>query len=83
MLPLILLPPNAGARLHRVPIDIKERSKELMELANVFSINKAQIIIDEIKAIVYDWRKYAKISGVSKSSIKTIETSLNTIRSRF
>jgi serine/threonine-protein kinase HipA len=57
--------------------------KELLELADVFSINKAEEIIDEIKGIVEDWRKYAGLSGVSDISIKTIETSLKTIRTRF
>jgi serine/threonine-protein kinase HipA len=57
--------------------------KELLELADVFSINKAEEIIDEIKGIVEDWRKYAGLSGVSDISIKTIETSLKTIRGRF
>ena len=58
-------------------------SKELLELANVFSINKAKGIIDEIKGIVDRWRIYAELSEVSEASIKTIETSLKTIRSRF
>ncbi|WP_372751667.1 type II toxin-antitoxin system HipA family toxin [Labilibaculum sp.] len=57
--------------------------KELLELANLFSINKANFIIDEIKDIIDAWRMYAKSCGVSKASIKTIETSLKTIRSRF
>jgi serine/threonine-protein kinase HipA len=57
--------------------------KELLELAVVLSINKAKVTIDEIKGIIDDWRRYAKLSGVSETSIKTIETSLKTIRSRF
>lgn len=57
--------------------------KELLELANVFSINKAKVTIDEIKGVIDDWRRYAELSGVSEASIKTIETSLKTIRSRF
>ncbi|WP_273565876.1 type II toxin-antitoxin system HipA family toxin [Maribacter halichondriae] len=57
--------------------------KELLELANELSINKAKVTIDEIKGIVDRWRIYAELSGVSESSIKTIETSLKTIRSRF
>jgi serine/threonine-protein kinase HipA len=57
--------------------------KELLELANLFSINKANFIIDEIKDIIDAWRMYAESCGVSKASIKTIETSLKTIRSRF
>jgi serine/threonine-protein kinase HipA len=57
--------------------------KELLELANELSISKAKVIIDEIKGIINCWRIYAELSRVSESSIKTIETSLKTIRSRF
>jgi len=57
--------------------------KELLELANALSINKAKVTIDEIKGIIGRWRIYAELSGVSEASIKTIETSLKTIRSRF
>ena len=57
--------------------------KELLELAIALSINKAKVTIDEIKGIIDRWRKYAELSGVSEVSIKTIETSLKTIRSRF
>ncbi|MGH1335483.1 MAG: type II toxin-antitoxin system HipA family toxin [Aureispira sp.] len=57
--------------------------KELEELANALSINKANVTIDEIKSIINRWRVYAESSGVSETSIKTIETSLNTIRLKF
>ena len=57
--------------------------KELLELANALSINKAKVTIDEIKGIIDGWKMYAELSGVSEASIKTIETSLKTIRSRF
>ena len=57
--------------------------KELLELANVFSINKAKGIIDEIKGIVDSWRNFAELSDVSETSIKSIEASLKTIHSRF
>jgi len=57
--------------------------KELLELASELSINKAKVTIDEIKGIVDRWTEYAELSEVSDSSIKTIETSLKTIRSRF
>jgi len=58
-------------------------SKELLELASALSINKPKVTIDEIKGIIDDWKRYAELYGVSKISIKTIETSLKTIRSRF
>ena len=57
--------------------------KELLELANALSINKAKVTIDEIKGIIDRWRIYAELSGVSEASTKTIETHLKTIRSRF
>jgi len=57
--------------------------KELLELANALSINKAKTTIDEIKGIISRWKIYAESSGVSETSIKTIETSLKIIRSRF
>jgi Uncharacterized protein related to capsule biosynthesis enzymes len=57
--------------------------KELLELANIFSINKANVIVDEIKNIIDNWRVYAESCGVSNASIKTIETSLNNICLRF
>lgn len=57
--------------------------KELLELADVLSINKANEIIEEIINIIDKWRIYAKSSGVSTTSIKSIETTLKTIRKRF
>jgi len=57
--------------------------KELLKLASTFSINKAGATIDEIKGTIDGWRTYAKLSGVSETSIKTIEASMKTIRSRF
>ncbi|RFC54177.1 type II toxin-antitoxin system HipA family toxin [Brumimicrobium aurantiacum] len=57
--------------------------KELMELADVFSINNAKEIIEEVKSVVKDWRKYAGLSGVSNDSIKTIERSMKVIFERF
>jgi len=57
--------------------------KELMELADVFSINRAEEIIEEIKIVVQNWRKYAGLSGVSDDSIRTVESSLKVILERF
>jgi serine/threonine-protein kinase HipA len=57
--------------------------KELLELADIFSINKADEIIDEIKDVVEGWRKYTGLSGVSDDSIKTVERSLKIISDRF
>ena len=57
--------------------------KELLELAEALSIKKARVIIDEVKSVTNEWKRYAELSGVSKNSIKTIEVSLSTICSRF
>jgi serine/threonine-protein kinase HipA len=57
--------------------------KELLELSNDLSINKAKVTIDEIKGVIDRWRVYAELSGVSEASIKTIEMSMKTIGSRF
>jgi len=57
--------------------------KELLELADILSINKAEVIINEIMGIIGAWRLYAELSGVLDSTKKTIETGLTTIRSRF
>jgi serine/threonine-protein kinase HipA len=57
--------------------------KELLELASALSINKAMGTIDEIMGIIGSWTTYAESSGVSETSIKTIETSMKTIHSRF
>lgn len=57
--------------------------KELMELAEVFSINQPEVIINELKEIIEKWSLYAKMYGVSETSINTIEKSLKVIRSRF
>lgn len=58
-------------------------STELLELASDLSINNASIIINEIKTTIKDWRIYAESSGVSESSIQTIESTLKTIRKKF
>ena len=57
--------------------------EELLELADALSISKAKVILDEIKSTIDGWRAFAELSGVSETSIKTIETSLKIIRKRF
>lgn len=57
--------------------------KELLELSNDLSINKAKVTIDEIKGVIDRWRVYAELSGVSEASKKTIEMSMKDIGSRF
>ena len=56
---------------------------ELLELADALSINKAKIIIEEIKSITDRWKTYAESSEVSAVSMKNIENSLESINSRF
>lgn len=40
-------------------------------------------MIDEVKAIIDNWRMYAEMTGVSEGSIKTIAASLKTVGARF
>ena len=47
--------------------------KHLMELANYFKIKNASHIIDHVKAVIYNWKVYAKESNVSTDSKNRIE----------
>ncbi len=57
--------------------------KELMELAEVFSIGNAEKIINDLQEITENWSAYAEKYGVSQSSIQAIENRLKIIRLRF
>ena len=46
--------------------------KHLFELADVFSIKNAKIIIEHVKSVVSDWEMYAIENGVSNTSKKMI-----------
>lgn len=58
-------------------------SRELLELASDLSISNAKTTINEVQHVIDNWRVYAESSGVSESSIKTIESSLKTLRRKF
>lgn len=51
-------------------------SKELLELANHFSIRDGKIIIEAVKESTSKWHKFADEAGVSKSSKRTIQNSI-------
>ena len=51
--------------------------KELMELAKVFSIDRAEHIIEEVKSAVRDWRAFAADAGVTRTSTKMIADQLS------
>lgn len=53
--------------------------KELMSLAEHFSIKNGEKIIEEVREVIRNWRRYAEREGVSKSSIQTIEAALRRI----
>lgn len=57
--------------------------KELLELASIFSINRADEILRDIKDIIDNWQMFAEAADVSKGSINIIANSLNSIRVRF
>ncbi len=54
-------------------------TKQLLELAEYFSVSKPEEIIEQVKGVVSKWKKYAAAAGVSKGSIKRIENSLQSI----
>jgi hypothetical protein len=43
-----------------------------MELANYFNIKNASNIIDQVQAVVYNWKVYAKKCHVSNDSMNRI-----------
>jgi hypothetical protein len=45
----------------------------LLELANYFKIKNAHNIIDQVKAVIYNWKAYAKQCNVSADSRNKIE----------
>lgn len=51
-------------------------TKELMELADHFSIKNGKKILDEVKAVVSNWGNYADQNGVSNASKSTIDKKL-------
>lgn len=54
-------------------------SKHLIELADVFGISHPKTILEEVKTITNNWRRYATENGVSEASTKKIEQHLLSI----
>lgn len=63
----------------------KPRLKHLLKLAKIASIpkNSAHAIVDEVKAAVSDWKKIATDVGVSKTSIKRVQSVIDAIIGGF
>ncbi len=53
--------------------------KELMSLAEHFSIRKGEQIIEEVREVIQEWRGYAEREGVTKNSIDAIGAVLKRI----
>lgn len=54
-------------------------TKHLLILAEHFSLNKPEKIIDNVKEVISNWKAYALNAGVSKNSINKINTVLQTV----
>jgi len=50
--------------------------EHLMQLARYFQVNNAIAIIDEVRGILKDWKKYASACGVSQQSKNTIQQAI-------
>ncbi len=53
---------------------------QLLELANEFSIKKAELIIDQVQAAISNWQKIATVCGVSEESKSRIQKRLLSLR---
>ncbi len=56
--------------------------EHLMKLAGHFGLKNGKIIIEEVQNAISGWKKTAQEFEVSKENIKTIESSIDAIRSR-
>ncbi len=54
--------------------------KQLIELANEFSISKPEEIIDQVQEAIAQWPTIARECGVSKVSIKRIQAKFLELR---
>lgn len=52
---------------------------QLLELAQLFGINNAENIIDQVKKVIKEWGDFANQAGVTKSSIKWISDHLTVL----
>ncbi len=57
-------------------------TKELMSLADHFSVRNGKLIIQEVKEAVSNWKTFAQESGVSNSSKKTIDKTIRDLLER-
>ncbi len=68
----------SGYGLHSTMVageSAKPNRTHLMELAAYFNVKNANILIDEVQNVVYNWKKYAALYGVrtvSKNSIQKV-----------
>ena len=53
--------------------------KHIMLLAERFNVYEAEIIYEEIKSVILDWKKFAKKSKLSKSSTESIGQFLSSL----
>lgn len=44
-----------------------------MLLAEKFNIDEAEMIYEEIRAVILDWKKFVKEAGVTKGSRESIQ----------
>lgn len=56
------------------------RSKHLLELATVFGVENASLIIEQVKEVVNKWSFFAKENRVSKASTRLIRETLSTLK---
>jgi serine/threonine-protein kinase HipA len=67
---------NSGHGMHSTTVARESKNptkKHLMELGNYFKIKNASKIIDEVQAVVFNWKMYADQCGVSTESKNRIE----------
>jgi serine/threonine-protein kinase HipA len=72
-------PNNIWVSQHTLSINGKHNNistPDLLKIAKDNNIKKAEFIIQEIKEVVSNWKKYAKDVGVSKQLKETIEENL-------
>jgi len=73
---------NSSHGMHSTMIAGESKSpgqQHLLELANTFEVKNAKAIIDEVQTAIFDWKIYAKDSGVSVDSKKLIDKTLTEV----
>lgn len=54
--------------------------KHLLELADHFSVNNPNEIIDRVRDVAFDWAKYASENGVGRESARQIGKAINLVK---